>query len=393
MILNNQCTKSEIYVLFLGSFIKIIMELIEVNPKARTNIVFITKMLIVLIIPLNGFISLSDSYWASVLLNFNGNPFVTLNPVLTILSGLLIILPGVLFEHQLNSKPISQSLKKRAIFACLLSWSISMILPNSWGIIPRSYYYYSSIIRTIPLLTLAFFVALPLISREIALRSVTSDHHTLSYGHIKSTIFKKIKRERILSGLLWASLIFSPFVVSVIVSYWIPYFQFMSLFYQFEFSGLLISERFIIDYIIFQFIALEGIAIPFFSLLSGLRFVFVRDIFRFKDGILRRGRFLSVGILGEILPSIILTSLMLVTARGLILIPLFIPIPLLSIFGLVFIRFSKIVPVQEEIWPEHQYQMWFEKEQEPYSPEPAEENIKVPIGYLLVSQVRKRMKQ
>ncbi len=382
----------------------------EISLRQRLGVMSIVKLIIVLSLPLVTYISFPYVGLISLLFVVGADPFIILAPIQFILLGLLILLPGLIFERQLNSRPITQSIRKRAVAACVLSWLIGMFLPLSFFVpfvyLPGMYFYYYSITQMIPLLTISFYVVLPLLSREVAIRSVPSDPGYLTYGAVKSLIHGKTKRVRVLLGLLWANLMFFPFMVYTVLPWWSPSLSFISLLYQvqvslydswfgvrgyapsiFEITQIPATE------ITLAISMISGFTFLFFGLLSALRFVFVRDIFRFKDGLINKGRLVSVAMLGEILPAAVVAFLMLNTYYDPSYFPVVLPIPLLPIAGFIFIRFSRLVRMREEIWPEQKYRMWYEKEQEPYTPAQTEESITVPISYLLLSQVRKRLRE
>ncbi len=363
----------------------------EIQGRRKPTAMFLIKLLIVLSFPLQGIFSSPYFGWISILLIVGGSPFVTFTSLFSVLTGLVILLPCMIFEYQLNSRPIDKSMRWRAAGASILSWLISIFLSNIIGFDP--YLYYALDFTFI--LSIAFYVVLPLISRETALRSISTEHKTLSYSFITSSIRKRFKRERVLSGLLWAGLIFSPFVFYVDTFWWNTRLFFMSLFFQYDItsgysvlSGLELSLPLEI-----QFSSWPAYGVPFLALLSVIRFVFVRDLFRFKLGLTTNSRLLAVSILGEILPSAAITFTSLPFAFYGDYMPLILPFPILPLIGFVFIRLTRIVPMREELWLDYEHRMWYEKEHVPYTPEPKDETIKVPVTYLLVSQVRKRLKE
>jgi hypothetical protein len=252
------------------------------------------------------------------------------------------------------------------------------------------------VIVYVPILAIAFFIALPLISRETTLRSISKKHRDLNYGFLTSTLQKRFRREKILIGFLWIGLIFGPFLFYLELYYfWESRWMFWSLFYGYAvYAG---SPVYIgVDILAYFRLTLTGIdliTLPIFTLMSAVRFLFVRDIFRFQSGIIKRSRLISVAILGELLPSAVLTLISLIFYPPGISAPIFVPIPILPIIGFLFIRLSKVVPIKEELWPDYEHRMWYESRpiQIPYTPGLKEETIKVPVSYLLVSQLRKRL--
>ena len=383
----------------------------EARARWRAFASFIVKILVVLVFPLDGFFYSYGTGWQSILLSVGRSPYgdyiflpavqiipredflLAINPINTILAGLLILLPCLIFEQQLNSRPISKSIRGRTVAACFLTWGFSiLLLPFATGYWGRNPLYYT--VNYAPVLAIAFFVILPLISRETTIRSISSDHQQLSLGFITSTLRKRFRREKVLTGLLWFSLVFSPFMFFAMISAWSSNIMIISFFYMTSvfgggpvFGGLAIFNAEI------QFTAAIALSLPLSGLLASLRFVFVRDVFRYQSRQITKSRLVSMGLMGELLPSAAVTLFaLLTTPLGGGFFPLFYPLPILPLIGFAFLRFSKFVPAKEELWSDYEHRMWYEKEQEPHVPEPVDETIKVPISYLLVSQFRRRQK-
>jgi hypothetical protein len=242
---------------------------------------------------------------------------------------------------------------------------------------------------------MSFFVILPLISRETTLLNVPTQHHNLSYGFLKSTRRKRFRREKVLSGLLWVGLVFLPFIFQMMSSWWFLEFRFISLFSQFSMSrgGPWFTTDILLLNIQLWFSTTMATDLPILALLSALRFAFVRDVFRFQRGIIKKSRLVSIAILGEILPSAIGLLISLGFSPPFSSTLMYLPLPILPLIGFAFLRFSKFVSVKDELWSDYEHRMWYQKEQDPYMSESADESIKVPITYLLVSKVRKRLKE
>lgn len=367
------------------------VEMNEVIGRRRPSVVFLIKILVVMSFPLQGFFGSSEIIWFSVLLEIGGNHVIAFTSIFTLLTGLFIMLPCLIFELDLRKRPISESIRIRAVAASILCWLISMFI-LFLGIFSFDPFLFQVIGYT-PILAISFFVILPLITRESVMLSISAEHHDLSYDIVSSTHSKMFRREKILSGFLWVGLVFSPFMGYMVSSWWNFRFYFMSLFYQFTvYSDYPMIPEGLFPNVGIEIIAVIGPILPFIALLSAIRFVFVRDIFRFQSGFIKKSRLVSIALLGEILPSaIILLITLVLSPMGSITLAYF-PVPLLPIIGFAFIRFSKVIHVNEEIFPDHEYRMWYEKERVPYGQELPAESIKVPITYLLVSQIRKRLR-
>jgi hypothetical protein len=359
---------------------------------------FLIKLAVVLLFPLGVSFSPGHIYWESIILDSSPDLRIVASfipaPALALLAGFFIMLPGILFERQLKSRPISMKVRGRTAIACFLSWAISLLLILSYGPIYGGTHY-STVILYTPILSIAFYVLLPLISRETTIRSISKEHRNLGFGFVTSTLQQKVRRERVLSGLLWFGLVFGPFMTYWVVWYWTAQLYFGSLFYSsiIVLGGDVLFERLLsLDFNV-SLISINTTILPVIALFSAVRFLFVRDIFRYQSGVIKRSRVVSIAILGELLPSAVLTSFSFVTIGVGSVGPIFLPTPILPVIGFLFIRFSRVVPIKEELWPDYESRMWFEKEHTPYVPEPMEETIKVPVMYLLVSQLRKRLRE
>ncbi|MFX1578747.1 MAG: hypothetical protein ACFFBJ_03805 [Promethearchaeota archaeon] len=355
-------------------------------------------MAVVLLFPLGANFSPGHIYWESIILDTSPDYRIVASfipaPALALLAGLFIMLPGIIFERQLKSRPISKKVRGRTAAACFLSWVISLLLILTSGTIYGGSHYTTVILYT-PILSISFYVLLPLISRETTIRRISKEYQNLGFGFVTSILQRKVRRERVLSGLLWGGLVFSPFMAYWVLWYWIPQLYFGSLFYtsMIALGGGVLLEAILPLYFDVSLLSIGTIQLPVIALFSAVRFLFVRDIFRYQSGVIKRSRVVSIAILGELLPSAVLTSFSFVTIGVGYVGPIFLPTPILPVIGFLFIRFSRVVPIKEELWPDYESRMWFEKEHTPYVPEPVEETIKVPVMYLLVSQIRKHLRE
>lgn len=370
----------------------------EVSSRRRTTAFFLLKLLIVLSFPLFLRISFLGITWSSLLLLVeiffvDETSLIIFSSAVPILIALFIMSPCILFEYHLNRQPISKTIRGRAMAVSMFSLLISRLIPYT----PMFFYEMSMVYATSYsyMLGIVFFVILPIIFRESMLRSISQNLRSLSYDFIKATVGKQARRGNILSGLVWAGLIFAPFIVTLVDSDLMAQTDLWSLFYQYRLYSdfpYLTYDQFLPSNSYEIVPMIQGVLIVF-VLLSAIRIIFVRDIFRYRLTQITMSRLLSVAILGEILPAALLTLLTLVGSSTTTATFLILPIPILPLIGFAFIRFSKVIPLRNEIWPDQEYRMWYEKEREPYVPETADESIKVPITYLILSQVRKHLKE
>ncbi|MFW9787388.1 MAG: hypothetical protein ACFFE2_08545 [Candidatus Thorarchaeota archaeon] len=355
----------------------------------KPSLPFIIKLLVVLLFPLNVYSEGQYYSWVSILFSISNYQSLRLTSFYALVVAIVILFPGFLFERRLNSKPFSESARKLTVVCCILTWFIGVILMLFLGPLWLSDLLYFIIMST-PNLTFAFFIILPTIMRESTKRGITKDLWYLSYGFVSATFRKKFRRTRILTGVLWFGLVFSPFLLRFNWGWYSPTFQFISL--------ILAGSAFLyipwLGAFGFQLLitVFPALYIPVIAVLSSVRIIFVRDIFRYQNKLVTRSRLISVALLGELLPSALVTTFYLITipSSGFVSYLLFYPTPILPIIGLIYAKLDKIQPIKEELWPDYEHRMWFEKEREPYTPPPAEESIKVPLTYLLISQIRKR---
>jgi len=143
--------------------------------------------------------------------------------------------------------------------------------------------------------------------------------------------------------------------------------------------------------------------LPVLGILSALRFVYVRDIYRYLKHEIAYRRLLYMGILGDFFPVIAFTAMIGFLSAGAMVSLSAIPVPLLVFLGLVITRLHRsVLPHANRIWADVDARMWFEEEEQslavipaiaatPETPHrPTEEKIKVPITYMLMSHIRRK---
>lgn len=370
----------------------------EVYSRRRTTAYFLLKLLVVLSFPLFVHFSFSRITYSSLLLIvefffMDGSSLIRISSAMPILLALFIMSPCILFEYHLNRQPISKMIRGRALAVSMLCLLIIRLIPyNPMFFTDMSMAYaisYSS------MLGIVFFVILPIIIRESMLRGIYPELHSLSYEFLKATVGKQARRGNILSGLVWCGLIFAPFIITLIDTGMMFQADLWSLFYQYKsYSDFpyVFTEQFLPSNS-YEIVPMMQSVLIVFVLLSAIRIIFVRDIFRYQLTKITMSRLLSMAILGDILPAAVLTLLTLNEYSTTNTTLLFLPIPILPLIGFTFIKFSKVIPLGKEIWSDQEYRMWYEEVLEPYVSETADESIKVPITYLILSQVRKHLKE
>ncbi|MHA2395906.1 MAG: hypothetical protein ACXAC0_04315, partial [Candidatus Thorarchaeota archaeon] len=74
----------------------------EVKSRRKPSAAFLIKILVVLSFPLQGFFSSSNFGWISILLLVGGSTSIVFTSIYSLLVGLIIMLPCLIFEHQLG---------------------------------------------------------------------------------------------------------------------------------------------------------------------------------------------------------------------------------------------------------------------------------------------------
>ncbi|NHI88604.1 MAG: hypothetical protein EAX87_03715 [Candidatus Thorarchaeota archaeon] len=366
--------------------------------KRRRIPIFLVKMLVVLIFPLQMVIAPPNFRWTSLLLVVQNNQFPFFTSIPALLIGLIVMLPCIFFERLLYSSSISRTVRKQVAAACASSCGIALAIqltrlvnppPNILLLAFNSAPYAQAATLYAPILGISFFVVLPLILRQSALSFVSVDHRQLGYQVINSLLQKRFKREKVLSTLFWFCLLFCPFLLGLDTTWWTFRLSSLSVFYIMNYSAYSLLAQVIPAMGSLTLISTDFISLPITALLSSVRFVFVRDLFRYQQHIINRSRVASTGILGEILPSAIITLLALSRDISPAAILLIFPTPILLFAGIALIKFSRTTPLKDELWPDYESKMWYDQRQKPHATESGDESVKVPLTYLLMSKVRK----
>ena len=191
----------------------------EVTTRKRPIAVLLVKLLVVLLLPLDGRFRYYSTGWSSLILSVNFDPLEFYFSLSLVPLALIIMLPSMIFNYHLNLKPISAQLRGRALGAAILCWFLGSYFPSPIILPIEVYYPYA--FQYAPVLGIFFFIILPLISREATMMRISAKDQRLGYSVIGSTLGKVIRREKVLSIILWSSLVFFPFI-----SYWNPVFRF-----------------------------------------------------------------------------------------------------------------------------------------------------------------------
>lgn len=315
--------------------------------------------------------------------------------------GLLLAGPGIYFNYRVSSSPANRPFRNLAIAITIFSTFVTflaLMMITSLGYIYLNYQLMMNIM-TFPTLVICFFIILPMIQRQATLIAVPEELHSNTIRELERIPGLSVRRENILASLLWACLCFLPyFMLTYSYSFYLGYTSFYSFAFTFStgYSYYLISE-----YSAISGSAMMLFSLPVFGIMSSIRFVYVRDIYRHLKHEISYRRMLYMGILGDFFPVISFTMINMVLASAVVLYYSILPIPALVFIGLLIARLHKsVLPYANRVWVDVDARMWFEDQVErppvtqiaerPFRH--AEETITVPIRYLVTSQIRKRIR-
>lgn len=358
----------------------------------------LVKIIIVLVFPISFYVDIffnNNIVWESILFSIASSGTIVFDSIL-VLSAIFVMLPGIYFDLKINSSPISNPIRKKAAIVTIVSWLLTFdplyirILNPDW--VDLGPY---SAITFIPTLTIPLFIVLPILNRELVVRSTPANLRKHSLSYLYNGFKNRFGRRRFLPFLIWGGFFFSPIII---LGFW-GNVELLSMFYRTTIG---------LDYYYFDFPYFYGIylnlvpmiVLPSFLLLFSIRLVFIRDIYRFSDGRVTKSRLISIGLLAEIVPVAVLTLMYTTISIGMDVFPgsftqFIFPTPIFPLLGYLYVRFSKLRITPDEPWDEEEHRMWFEEEQPTPTPgpQPIEHRIKVPISYLIVSQFRKLRKK
>ncbi|MHA2026049.1 MAG: hypothetical protein ACW98U_09130 [Candidatus Thorarchaeota archaeon] len=354
----------------------------------------IAKILVVLLFPIGVGINFGNFYWASALLQI-GIPGFTLVVTLQIAAfSVLIMLPGIFFERRIKSKPITESIRKMAVVSILITWLVPLVsslsIPPMIAVITNPVFIVPNFFM--PLLSISFFIILPILDREFILRHTPEQFQYRKYPQLSRDLKNYVGKSRYLFMLIWTGLLFSPIIS---IGYWTDT-LIDSVLFTVEISSGGVWLDFMSLVISFSIRSTTTIHAAF--LIFSLRFIFVRDLFRFNEGNITRSRLISMGILSEIAPVAILTLVQFMTylvfGFPFEFYSWILPTPIFPILGYVYVRMSRNLSSAIILWDTEEHRMWFDTDtiQAP-DQQPKDLGIKVPITYLIRSRLLKRMRR
>jgi len=368
----------------------------------------VTSVIDLIFLPFNGllFTPSNSNYYYPEFVRID-QPFLVVDIFSNFLLGLFLAFPAIVFNYRLSKSPANKPFRNLAIGVMVLSsFIVFMALLIVMPLFSPIYYYNYQLIsnlQTFPTIAIGAFVILPMIQRQAVLIASPEGLHSNTMREIEMHPQLKVRREKTLTTILWIVLYFFPFLMLNMSSIYYSYASVLS----FSYTMNMYAEFYrIID---LGFPTISGMVTPFISLpiigiLSALRFVYVRDIYRYHKHEIPYRRMMYMGILGDIFPLI---SYMVITGiifPGGMYSASIIPLPFLFFMGLLIARLHRsVLPYANRVWEDVDARMWFEQEEEsrpiittpivttPENPHrPTEERITVPFAYMLVSHIRKK---
>ena len=370
--------------------------MVEMRERIRRRLSWfriLVKIIIVLIFPIRFYVDIfsNNNNWISILFSIDSFNTIVFDPILTITTAIILMLPGIYFDLKIHSSPISTSIRRKATFIAIVTWLFPFGL-IFLGIFTQSSTGLGTIyaISFIPTLAIPIFIVLPIINRELIIRSSPANLHTYSFSYLYNGFKKRFGRRRFLPILIWGGLFLSPLIMQG------PWgeMSLISIFYGANFGGVYFFDS--LSFYSVNLNLVPAYIFPGYLLLFSIRLVFIRDIYRFCDGKVTKSRLISIGLLAEIAPVAVMTLIYTVISIGMGVFPgsfaqFIFPTPIFPLLGYLYVRLSNLGITPDELWDDEEYRMWFEEgpPTPPPGQQPMEHRIKVPISYLIVSQFRK----
>jgi hypothetical protein len=323
----------------------------------------------------------------------------SINQVLTNLAlGLLLAAPSISFSYRISKIPANKPIRNLALGVILFSsfvTFITLMIVSSTG----SIYYYPYVliqnIQMFPTLAICFFIILPMVQRQAILIATPEELHSETMRDLERNPDFKVLREKALASILWACLCFAPFFLTI--SIYGGYAVMLSLTYQFTLSS---GDVFSI-YSRLNIVAIPIFTLAVYAILSSIRFVYIRDIYRYLRHEIGYGRLLFAGILGDAFPVIVVIAMMEFIAFGVPISLNVFPMPALFFAGLLILKLHRsVLPYANQIWHDVRARMWFEDQTEQLpvrhayeeSVQITDETVKVPIHYMISSKIRRKLR-
>lgn len=362
------------------------------SQKSSESVNILLKVLLVLTIPIhisiyvsgNGFEAL---YGCFLQITTGGAPIL---PGLRAWIGLvLVLLPGVWFIFAIQRIPLGNRVRGLAASSIILTLLMGLLVNHAsspiW-LLPGSYVDIS-VVHQIQSLSVAILIVLPLLFRETRALSVSEDLRTMSALDIKQMPSRTLSSNRLLTTLLWCSLVFCPLFGGYLtrIGNAIAIWRLDGLFYSYYIlsypCGYLLTEPGFA-------ISVNALGLPSFivlALLSSLRLVFLRYVFMYLRGQITKSCLIIVGAMAEILPAVV-AAVPGMVSQSVELTMLAFPFPLFVLIAFVFIRLIESHRVRDAI--EQGVLEDFEETELIADSPRVPDTITVPVIYVLKSKMK-----
>ncbi|MFW9957441.1 MAG: hypothetical protein ACFFCT_05160 [Candidatus Odinarchaeota archaeon] len=356
----------------------------------------------ILFLPLNGLLfTPSNNFFIYFAEQVTAQPILMSDIMRNFLMGVFLAFPAISFNYRLMHSPADKPFRNLAIGIMILSsFMIFMAELILMPIFNPVYYYNYQLIQNIqifPTFVIGAFVILPMIQRQAVIIASPEELHSHTMREIEMNPQLRVRREKFLATILWIALFFLPYFVFYQYTFYNAYAAILSFSYTMNInSGIYV----IID---IGSSIISGMGMPFFYLpilgiLGAVRFLYVRDIYRYLKHEITHRRMMFMGILGDIFPIIGYIVISILFSPWSLPISSIFPLPFLFFIGVLLARLHRsVLPYGNRIWADVDTRMWFEEQEtrpiivvpeKPYRP--SEEQITVPFGYMVISHIRKR---
>lgn len=359
------------------------------------------RCLLVLLIPTALMIELSEStiriYYLCILSGewpvfvLPSTIDIQLNPVY-LLIPILAMIPGILYNYEIGQRPLDSSVKRLTLWALLATFLLNYLQGYlvTLGVLmgAEAWVLATTINQTFPL-SIVVFIMLPLMLREAVVASCPEELLPLPLREVEQIPHLGHLRNKVVAVFIWAMVTFSPFIM---------YMQYDTFYgYSLDFVGLIYQLIYraysFLDFSLFVNVAIiPGSLIWVMLLMSSIRLLFVREIFRWFAGKSSLSRLVMIGVLGELLPSGIISStylLMGVTSTA----GLYLPFPSVILAGLLSLKLFKFKLESATLWDEEGISLEGSATLEParQTKKPLrpihDDIIRVPVLYMVKSKI------
>jgi hypothetical protein len=310
------------------------------------------------------------------------------NPAVLIVA-FIVIIPSILYSFELGRRPLDKSTRGLTLWAMLSTFVLSFLyqyIVIIGSIIGAPVYELSLILGQIFPLAVTILIILPLMLREVVIRSCPEELLSMSLREVERIPHLNLLRNKAITTAIWAMLTFAPFII---------YTEFDVLTGGvFDTIGIIYQTMFrIYSYLRSTSVYLNAQIYPFpiylwiMLLMSSIRLLFVREIYRWLANESSWQRLIMLGVLGELLPSGIVSSTYIINP-GAAAIGFYLPFPLVLLMGLASLKLYKFTIETTTIWDDEEaaslhHEFPYQKSVRRGS----EDEIRVPLLYLIRSKI------